>query len=876
MQYVLTVALALGTCVAALAAPLSYYLPPEETYDPVIPTPEAFIGHEVGSFVVRPDLVTAYARELDRLSDRITLEIIGYTHERRPIIALTVTSPENHARLEELRVQHLPLSDPLSSAEPSDKMPVVTWMGFGVHGDEISSMDAAMLAMYHVAAATSDAARDRLAAQIVQMVPTMNPDGFGRASQWFNMSRGEVAVTDEQNREHLPGWPRGRGNHYWFDLNRQWVIQTQPEPEAWLKLFHRWKPNLMVDFHEMNADATYFFSPGIPTQVNPYIGKATRDVQRAIAGRFATTLDDDRDFYFSEEFFDEFNPAMGSNFPAINGGVGYLFENRGFTGRAVENDTGVVTYESRIRRHLRTALTVIEAAADNRPTLLKHQREFYKESLAMARGQRIQAYVFAAPNDSAKSNLFLDVLGRHQIRAYPATRDMNFGGRTFRADETYVVPVAQPQYRVIQNIFETRTQFDDIVFYDISTWNMPLAYGLKVAAVQTTQVDGMAGRVATPAFPAQPPPPKSNYAYAFSWDGLYAPRAAQRILAAGGRARVALDAFTGVTSSGPVKFPRGSIVVPVGEEQPLTGDALHALMSRIARDDAVAVYALPTGRTGEGPDLGSNAVVPLQAPKPLIVGGDPVRFYDSGELWHLLDRFAEVPTSIRDAGAFRTMDLTKYTHIILPDGNYASWGDEQARAIDAWTKAGGILVATKRGAVWAVRNNLIETEIIDDRADAGLEPPAPKVHAADEKSIRRDYAAKEATEAAERIRGAIFSGDLDVTHPIGFGAADRDLAIFRDTRVILAPPKNPFATVVAYRDAPPLSGYVSPENLKRLPGTAAVIADRRGKGAVVLFADNPAFRAYWYGTAKLMLNALFFGHTLMPEGQRFSAGMEEE
>jgi hypothetical protein len=536
-----------------------------------------------------------------------------------------------------------------------------------------------------------------------------------------------------------------------------------------------------------------------------------------------------------------------------------------------------VTLESRIRRHARTALTVIEAAADNRLTLLRHQRDFYKESLAMARAQRTQAYVFSAPNDPARAQAFIDVLARHQIAVYPATRDMKFGTRGFPASESFVVLLAQPQYRVIQNIFETRTQYDDVVFYDISTWNMPLAYGLKVAAVQSAPLDGMAGRRVEPAFPRPTPPPRSNYAYAFSWDGLYAPRAAQRILAAGGRARVALDAFTGVTSGGPVKFPRGTIVVPVGEEQPLSGEALHALMSRIARDDAVIVHALPTGSTGEGPDLGSNAVIPLVAPKPLVVVGDPVRFYDSGELWHLLDRFAEVPVSLRDAGALRTLDLTRYTHIILPDGNYGGWGEDVARQIDGWVRAGGILIATKRGAVWAVKNKILETDIVDDRADAGLEAPQPKVHESGAPiPARRDYADKEAVEAGERIRGAIFDVDLDVTHPIGFGAPDRELFLYRDTRIVFARPKNPFATVAAYRDGPQLSGYVAPENLKKLPGTAAVIADRKGKGAAVLFADNPAFRAYWHGTAKLVLNALFFGHTLMPEGQRFSEAHGEE
>jgi hypothetical protein len=859
------------------AAPLSYYLPADETYDPAIPTPEQALGYPVGQHVARPDTVAAYAQMLDAASDRVTTEIVGWTHEHRPIVAMVITSPDNHARLEDIRAQHLALSNPTATTAVDETLPVVTWLSFGVHPDEVSVLDAAMLSMYHLAAGTSDKAQSRLRNSVIVVMPLLNPDGAGRGVQWVNLHASKVPVTDDQHREHTPGWPRGRGNHYWFDLNRQWVAQTQPESNAMLSVFQKWKPNISADFHEMPADSTYFFSPGIAAQVNTYIGKPTRDLQKQIAARFAAALNEDKDFYFSEEFFDEFNPAMGSNFPAINGAVGYLFENRGFAGRAIENDTGVVTLESRIRRHFRMAQTTAEAAIDNRQALLRHQKNFYQESLAMARASSTQAYIFAAPGDAAKAFKFLELLNRHQIKAYQVSREITAGGKTFSAGQSYVVPLAQAQYRVIQNIFEAPTKFNDVVFYDVSTWTMPLAYGLDHAALGSNPVEA-ASEPVTPKFPTARAPETSTYAYAFSWDNFYAPRAVNRILSQGGRARVAVQGFTAQTSNGSKVFRPGSIVVPVGENQGLNEIELHALLSQIAANDGVAIDALPTGSTPVGADLGSNYVVPLRAPKPLIITGEPIRQYDAGELWYLLDQTAEIATSLRDLGALRSADLSRYTHIILPDGNYASLGEDMARTLDAWVKAGGTLVGTKRGALWMVKNSFVAAEVIDDRVDSGFEPPAPKDNKGDNKNPppRMAYADKEVAEAADKIRGAIFAGKLDISHPIGFGYRSVDLPLFRETRVILGRSKNPVGTVVAYGEGPQLAGYVSPENLKKLPGTAAVIAERRGKGSVILFADNPAFRAYWHANSRMMLNAMFFSTAFMAEGQRFAGDSSDD
>ena len=121
------------------------------------------------------------------------------------------------------------------------------------------------------------------------------------------------------------------------------------------------------------------------------------------------------------------------------------------------------------------------------------------------------------------------------------------------------------------------------------------------------------------------------------------------------------------------------------------------------------------------------------------------------------------------------------------------------------------------------------------------------------------YGDKNRTEALDLVAGTIFRGRLDNTHPIGFGYADNDIASQRNTTIIFERPKNPYATVVQYVDEPLLSGYASPENQKKIAGSAMLIAERKGKGSVILFADNPNFRGIWYGNNKLFLNGLFFG-----------------
>lgn len=850
------------------AEPLDYFAPPGADYDASIPTPAEVLGYETGDYISNPGTVNQYVWAVAEASDRITVETIGRSHEKRPILMLTISDPANLERIEDIRAKHVALSDPDSTQVVTDDMPAVTWLGFGVHGDEVSSMDAAVLAIYHLAASRDPATLDQLKNTVVLLAPTLNPDGYNRASTSLNTYRGEAPVANLDHAEHNGTWPRGRSNHYWFDLNRQWIARTQPEAVAWGAQYQKWRPNLHIDFHEMNIDSTYFFSPGIPAQRNPYIPERAVELTRTIGNYAQEYLDSNQELYYSEEFFDDYNPAMGSNYPLLNGSAAFLFENRGFEGLLAESPNGDISFASRVRRHFNIAISMVRASSDMRESLLTYQKNFAALTRQAAASDRVKAYVFSAGGDDARMFHFLEMLDRLDIEVYRLGRTVRDSGNSFQPSNSYVVPTNQPSYRVIRNVFETRTRFGDVVFYDATTWTKPLAFGLTYADLSSAGGDLLGNKV-EPQFPSKDAPDRAAYAYVFSWEGYYAPRALTRLLKAGGHAKVAVKPMTVATTKGEVDMDRGAIIVPVGEGQPLAQEDLFDLITKIAVEDGITVHTAITGRTTQGVDFGGNYARPLELPQVLMPIGESVRFYDAGELWHLMDNRMEIPVVMRDAGALRSIDWSRITHLVLPDGNYNGLGEDLVKQIGTWVKAGGTLVAVKRAALWAVEKGFMDVEVIDDFAIVGFGAPTPSKKSEETLPVRQVYEDKESLEQAQRIRGTIFETDVDITHPIGFGYQSRLQPSYRENRIILGRSKNPFGTIAQYTDDPLMSGYASDENIAKVAGAASVLAERNGRGAVILMSDNPNFRAWWFGPNKMFLNTLFFSKAVTAEFSRF-------
>ena len=298
---------------------LSYYLP-KETYNTSIPTPKQIIGHEVGEWHVTHDKLVQYMTALAKVSDRISIENRGETFEGRPLNLLTITSPENHKNLQEIKKQHIAATNDVTIDVSNH--PIVVNQGFSIHGNEASGSNAALAIAYYFAASDTEATKELLKNTIILFDPSFNPDGLQRFSYWANSNKNKNINPDPNDREYHEVWPGGRTNHYQFDMNRDWLPVQLPESKARLKTFHDWLPNILTDHHEMGSNASFFFQPGIPSSTHPMTPQINQDLTREIGNYHAKAFDKLGSLYYSEENFDDFYYGKGSTFPDINGSIG--------------------------------------------------------------------------------------------------------------------------------------------------------------------------------------------------------------------------------------------------------------------------------------------------------------------------------------------------------------------------------------------------------------------------------------------------------------------------------------------------------------------------------------------------------------------------
>ena len=842
----------------ALAEPASYFQVEGVTYDDNVPVFEDHAGYEIGERPVRFSDMIAYLRDLAGRSDRISVETIGYSHERRPILTFTVTSPDNHANLETIRETHL---ERLEGRAAPDAAPMVLWINFGVHGAETSSMDAAIPLLYHYAAAEGPEVEDQLNDAVMIFTVVFNPDGHARRIDHVETFWSYAENTDLNDAAHTM-WIEARTNHYWFDLNRQWLLLTQPESQAWIKEWHKWKPMVSADYHEMGSSSPYYFHPGEELRRNPLIPERARELTLGIGERHAAFLDSEARLYWTEEGFDNFYIGKGSTYPQINGALGILFEAGAARGGAVQTERGLVETADNVRTQFRTALTTIQGSLDLRAEITAYQRDFFAENARQAERGGQSGWVFTAKGDPERAARFVRLLRMHDIEVSRLSADVAAEGRTFPAGSSFFVPMAQTNNRMIRGIFERFTEFEENIFYDVSGWTLPLAYDLEYAPVRSIMFfPAPAGEPADGAFQSAPAPDRAPYGYVFDWSHSYAPRALNRILAQDVMVRAAMEETAVRTTSGDVALGRGAIFVPL-DRQEVSREDIHAIMETIAAEDGVPVFAATSGLTPvTGRDLGASRIFRvLEEPRVVLAYDGGLSRYDVGEVWWTLDYRHRMPVTLVHKDDLGSLDWGEYTHLVLVGGNEAPedvLNEALTETVQDWIKDGGALVATRDAALWA--ESAILTPEEDETQEDGAQEDGAQEANAEAASERLDFADMSLRDAEHVIGGAIFAADLDITHPLGFGYADRDLPVHRNVSFTLTRPKdNPYAIPVQYADDPLLTGYASERRLEEIGGSPSVIAERMGRGAVILMADNPVFRGTYPGTEKLLMNAIFF------------------
>ncbi len=805
---------------------LSYYVP-NEVYNPKIPTPKSIIGHEVGEWHITHDKLVEYMKALAKASDRISIENRGTTFEGRPLLLLTITSPENHQNLENIRKKHIEATD--NSSIDVSNHPIVVYQGFSIHGNEPSGSNAALAVAYYLAASNNIDAI--LKNTVILFDPSFNPDGLQRFAYWANTNRSKNINPDPNDREYTEVWPRGRTNHYWFDMNRDWLPVQLPESRVRIASFHKWLPNILTDHHEMGSNSSFFFQPGIQSRTHPLTPKMNQELTKEIGTYHAKALDKIGSLYYSEESFDDFYYGKGSTFPDINGSIGILFEQGSSRGHAQETVNGVLTFPFTIRNQFTAALSTIEAANKMRTKILKYQQDFYKNSRSAAVKKAI---VFGDEKDAVKSYHLAEVLKRHQIKIHELKADFSSNGKNFKKGYSYVVPMNQKNQRLVKAMFDVRTKFKDSLFYDVSAWTFNHSFGvdfadnisLNKAGKEILDLQMNVGNVSF----------NSNNGYLMSWNEYYTPKALNAILNKGIRAKVSMKNF----KNGGISYDYGTIFIPV-QNQKLNTLELYQFLSKVAQENHLKINGVSTG-LNDGIDLGSNNLKNIKPQKVAIIVGNSISSSDAGEVWHLLDQRFDMQLTKLDMSYIARVNLSKYTTIIVP--NSYSVDKNLEEKLKTWVKNGGNLIGYRNAVKWLSSKKFINLEFNKTKMDT-----------IDNVSFEN----RSLKSGAQVIGGAIFEAKLDRSHPINFGYKNDKLALFRNTTVFIKADKKSYNNPIQYTDNPLLSGYISKENAKVIKNTVPFKVQRLGRGSVIIFTDNTNFRAFWYGTNKLLMNAIFFG-----------------
>ena len=812
---------------------LDYFLPGDVSYDKRIPTPEEFFKQELGEWHLTHGQVLNYMNEIVRISDRAIMYEYARSYENKPLVHLVFTSEDNQAYLDELKALHARYSNPDEDI-PIEGVPLVVSLTYGVHGNESSGPNASVLTAYHLAAAQGENIDKLLNNTIIIVDPCLNPDGFTRQSTWANMHQSANASGDKNSRQYYEAWPRGRTNHYWFDLNRDYLLLVNPESKGRVAKFHEWKPNVVTDHHESSPNTTFFFQPGVPSRNNPLIPAQNFELTREIATYHARYLDEIGSQYFSEESFDDYYFGKGSTYPDINAGIGILFEAASIRGRVRETSNGLKKLSLGIKNQFTVSLSTLEASRNLHNELLYFQKDFYKSALDLAEKNETKAYLFGSETDKVKTQKFVDFLNQHQIEVYSSG-----------SPGSYIVPVKQKQFRLLTSIFEEVSSFRDTAFYDVSTWTFTHAFDIpttRLTSLKDVQLSDQP--VSAEKIRGSVIGEKSSVAYLFRWNEYSTPEALYYLQDKGLITKVATKDFSFSINGREESFTYGTILIPV-PQQVLSEEQIFNSVSEIAEKTGVDFFGLATGLSPKGIDVGSGSFSRLEKPEVLMFIGGSTSSYIAGEIWHLFDQNYHIPITNAPSDRISSIDLNRYNNIILPGGSLKEWSENDAQKLLTWVENGGILIACKEASKWAAKNEL------------GLTSFKEKLNTDTTKYLK--YNERDKEYRINLIGGAILKTNLDLSHPLCYGYLKEDLAIMKRGTDLALPLGIKYSEPVTFDSQPYLSGWVSEENIDRIKDAPVVSVQSIKNGKLISYHEDLNFRGIWLGTNKLFSNSVFFG-----------------
>jgi hypothetical protein len=870
MKFVVTALLCLCTLPAAAQG-----LWPNTTYDPGIPTLESVLGHRHGDAITTPDEVGRYLEALAKAApDRTRLVKYATSWEGRPLHYLVVGSKERIARLDEVKRGMQVLA---SGAPEADRLigelPVVVWLIHGVHGNEISSSDAALAEAYHLLAARGNADTDlTLRDALVIIDPMQNPDGRQRFVTQNLLGRALEADPNPQSAEHDEPWPGGRVNHYLFDMNRDYFALSQRETQGRARTMLEWYPQVVVDLHEMGGNSSYYFAPPADP-INPLMTESQRK-SLDLFGRANATEFDKRGFaYFVREVYDAFYPGYGDSWPAFHGAIAMTYEQASARGLAfAREDGGTLTYKQGVTHHFTAAITTAVTAARNREKLLREYLEFRRGATAL--GQKgTREYLVAPGKDPSRAARLARLLAAQGIQVKRAEEAFQSGSQQMPAG-TFIIPLAQPAGRLARNLLEPDIKMDDAFLkeqdrrrkarlpdqiYDVTAWSLPLMFDVdvvasdRVSSVRTRDVRADDEPVTTVT-----PPPAGTIGFLMPW-GSGAASTVAAALRQGIKVQTADDVFT---HSGR-KYAIGTAFVRLAENPEGTAAALQQMAQRHGAE----LVPITQTWTDDGISLGSGRTARLRAPRVLLAWDAPVATLSAGFARYILEqRFGQRVTAMR-VSTLQNYDMKDYDVLVLPSGNY-NFSDDALRRLKDWIRNGGTLITIAEASRWAARDRvgLLSTDTL--LRDGSPERDAPEVGAAAgggggakpdlTKPFDFEKAIQPERERPENLAGAMLRVTLNPYHWLTAGLDGDIQAVYEGARVFAPLKLDAGVNVGSFAPADRLvaAGLVWQEAQPLLAGRAFLMHQPLGRGHVIAFAEEPNYRAYAEATQLLFINAV--------------------
>jgi len=831
---------------------------PGGRYDPNIPTPFDILGHRMGEAHTFHWEMEKYIHAAAEKSDRVRLFSYGKTYEGRTLYYLLISSPENLANIDEIRAANLALTDPRKTSpgearRTAGAIPAIVWLGYNIHGNETSGMEAAIRTVYQLAAGTDETTRMILENVVTIIDPDQNPDGHDRYVQHVRSIKTVKSHPQTDDYEHSSTWPGGRTNHYLFDLNRDFYLKTQIETQQKTKVFHRFRPHVVIDAHEMGSNSTFFMAPAN----DPYAEYMSPQLFKwwdIIAEGNARAFDRHGWGYYTKESFDSFYPGYGESYPAINGSIGILYEQASARGVSIERDDGyILTLHETTWHHFIASMATLESVAKRREECILDFYQFFADALESAKTEQIREIILLPGHDPHITAKLITNMLQENVEIYRATEPFTNNNATSYMDKantrktfpagSYIIPMEQPQKVVIKTLLAPESPMEDSFLedervrkenreqshiYDITGWSMPLTFGVEAFWTEKSSNAQTETVTESPAFRVSITGGRALQAYLVPFNTLAASKMLAKLLDEDFKVKIARKPFT----IGGREWESGTLVVRVNRNR----DSLHERIAELAEEFGIDAAAINTGLSDEGNDLGSNFVATLKKPKIAIVTGPPTASYSFGSMHYLFER--EFGLSFTRITADKLTSLNEYNVVVLPSGDYSKNLDkEQLKTFQNWIKAGGTVVTVASSTEWLKKAEISKVKMLNDMPDPEDE----------DKKIKLD-----------RTPGAIVKVNLDPLSFMSLGCPSSVAAIVNSDKIYLPFEDDKFSNAGLYETGENilLSGFIWPKTREYLQGKGFLFVEKSGRGKMIMFAGDPNFRAMYDGLNKLFLNAL--------------------